>query len=215
MNFIELNALPREKSGKETSKKLRRQGMIPAVIYGKKEKNILVSLSNKELEKVIRIKGVPIFKLKIENNSTSLVKMAIIKEYQRDPLKDNLLHVDFLSIDLKEKLKIEIPIRLSGDAPGVKEGGILQLTQRELTIECLPTEIPKEITVDISNLKVGDVIHVKDIIFPEGVTCLTPKDISLVTVQLPKEETETTEGIQEPVVIGSEGDSKEKEKDRK
>jgi large subunit ribosomal protein L25 len=131
---------------------------------------------------------------------------VVVKEIQRDPVRDYILHVDFNEISLTEALKVNVPLVARGEPVGVKvDGGILEHVIRELQIECLPTAIPEKIEADVANLKIGDAIHVKDIVVPEGIKVLNDKELIAMIVKPPKVEVAATEtgaeGAVEPELI--------------
>lgn len=216
MEKINLKAKIREEIGKEAVKKLRRQGFIPAVVYkGKDSVNIKVFL--KDFFEVIHTRAGEnvIVNLQLEADSKSkgkgqsspkrLSRNAIIKEIQYHPVKGNILHVDFNEISLTELLTVKVPVKVSGEAQGIKEGGILEHILWEVEVECLPTQIPGDIPVDVSDLKIGDSILVKDLKVPEGVKVLTDPKITVVSVAVPHvevpEEVKPEEEKLEPEVI--------------
>ncbi|MGE4357628.1 MAG: 50S ribosomal protein L25 [Candidatus Omnitrophota bacterium] len=211
MDEVVLLANSREIKGKKV-KRLRRQGFVPAVVYKRGEENILLQLDKKQLEKVLHtsLGGNVIISLKIDGASTKKgksgsVKTVIIKDIQRDPLTDEIVHVDFQQISLTEKIVVNVPIALEGEAIGVKrDGAILEHLIWEIQVECLPTNIPEKIVVDINQLEVGQAIYVRDLIPPEGVKILTNPDQMVVTASMPKEEKveeKVEEEIAEPEVI--------------
>jgi large subunit ribosomal protein L25 len=134
---------------------------------------------------------------------------VIIKDYQKDVIKQNLLHVDFQFISMDEKITVSVPMHLEGEAAGVRDGGVLQQLLREIEIDALPAEIPEEITIDISELEVGESLSVVDLELPEGIDLVTDSDEVIVTVVTPtelieEEEEEEEEEFLEPEVIGEE-----------
>lgn len=183
---------------------LRRGGLIPAAVYGKGISTMHLILLEKEFNKTLgRIKGENILiDLKIEEEKSS--RPVIIKEIQKDPVTSKILHVDFQVIRLSEKMKIRVPISVKGEAPGAKAGGILQYILREIEIECLPKDIPEKIEVNISNLEIGDVIHLKDVKLPPDIVAMDDGETSILSVvppKLEKEEAPPEEAITEPEVI--------------
>lgn len=205
---VQLTAQPRDGRGKAQARKLRREGRVPAVIYGHGDETHTLSLSAQELEKLLSSISVEntIIDLAVEGTATT---PALIREVQYHPARKLVLHVDFLQIHAGEKIHLEVPIRLHGTPIGVRDnGGILQEVLRELHVECLPRDIPEAIDLDIDSLDVGDVIHVSDVSAP-GVKILNDPDIVLVTVVAPTvaglaegaEEEGAEAGAAEPEVI--------------
>jgi len=209
MDFVDLHASLREGKGKELNKKLRKEGLVPSVVYKKGEDSVSLKIDKKNFSKALHTEAGEnvIIKLHIDDSKKKKERMVIIKEVQKDPVKDSFLHVDFHEISLTETLKVKVPIASKGEAIGVKqEEGILQQVLWETEIECLPTSIPEKIEVDISNLKMGEAIYVKDIHVPEGVKILDDQEIVVFSVEHAKTVEDiidaSTEGAtQEPEVI--------------
>lgn len=209
MDFVDLKANLRKERGKELNKNLREAGLVPAIVYKKGTESESLKIDKKNLLKTLHTEAGEnvIIKLHIEDASKRKERTVILKEIQRDPVKDHLVHVDFMEISLTETLKVKVPITGKGEAIGVKqEEGILQHVLWEIEVECLPTNIPEKIEVDISNLKIGDSIHLKDVSIPEGVKVLDDLENVVFSVERPKDVEELVaapaEGeLQEPEVI--------------
>jgi large subunit ribosomal protein L25 len=220
MKEILLEAKTRERKGTRKVKKVRKEGIIPAVVYGPGEDSIALELDEKSFVQCIR-EGVSesvIITLKIDNDS-SKEKKVLIREIQHDPVWERILHVDFQHISMVKKITVTVPIHLVGTAAGVLDGGILQPSIRELEVECLPTDIPERVEVDVTHLKIGDAMHVKDIHL-EKVTVLTDLDGSVVSVVPPTVYKEpevkvAEEAVVEPEVVGEEKPEEAKEKTEK
>ena len=209
MDFVDLHASLREGKGKELNKKLRSSGFVPAVVYKKGEDTLSIKIANKDLLKALHTEAGEnvIIKLHVDAAKKKRDRTVVLKEVQKDPIKDYLLHVDFQEISLTEALKVKVPIAAKGEAIGVKQdGGVLQHVLWEAEVECLPTNIPEKIEVEVSNLKIGDALHVKDIQAPEGVKILDDLEDVVFSVEHPKKVedivAEPAEGaIEEPEVI--------------
>ena len=209
MDFVELYANLREEKGKELNKKLRGAGLVPAVVYKKGEDTLSLKIANKDLFKALHTEAGEnvIIKLHVDGAKKKKDRTVVLKEVQKDPIKDYLLHVDFQEISLTETLKVKVPIAAKGEAIGVKQdGGVLQHVLWEAEVECLPTNIPEKIEVEVSNLKIGDALHVKDIQVPEDVKILDDLEGVVFSVEHPKKVedlvAEPAEGaIEEPEVI--------------
>ena len=186
MEKIALTAQVREKAGKGVARGLRRSQMVPAVLYSR-GKSVPIALGNKEVTRILNTKGGEhaLINLKVEGVKGAAERMALIKDYQLDPITSSLLHVDLMEVAMNEKVKIAIAVRLSGASIGVKEGGILQHSLREVEIECLPTQIPEHLEINISALKVNESLHVRDMQVAEGIKILTDGDATVVTIQPP------------------------------
>lgn len=207
MDFVDLHADLREEKGKELIKKLRAHGLVPAVVYKKGQRTTSVKIDRKDLAKALHTEAGEnvIVKLHVGESKKKKERTVIIKDIQKDAVKDYLLHVDFQEISLTEKLKVKIPIAAKGEAVGVKdEDGVLQHVLWEVEVECLPTNIPEKIEIDISALKIGDAIHVKDIHAGEGVTILDDPEGVVFSVEHAKE-------VEEAVAPPAEGEMEEPE----
>lgn len=165
MAEISLKSKVRAGLGKEAVKKLRVQGLIPAVVY-KGSDSLNIEVLAKDFLEVIHTKAGEnvVVKLQVEGKKTP--RTAIIKEIQYHPVKGDVLHVDFNEISLTEALTVKVPIAAKGEAQGIKEGGVLEHVIWEVEVECLPTQIPENISVDVTALKIGDSILVKDLPLP-------------------------------------------------
>jgi len=207
MDFVELKANLREEKGKELNKKLRYTGMVPGVVYRKGEETVSLKVDSKSLSKALHTEAGEnvIIKLFIEGDKKKKERIVVIKELQKDPVKDKLVHVDLNEISLTETLKVKVPIMSKGEAIGVKqEGGVLQHIMWEADVECLPTNIPDKIEVDVTNLKIGGTLSIKDILPPEGVKILGDPESIVFSV-------EHVKTIEEAVAAPVEGESLEPE----
>ena len=188
MEEIGLEVKPREKGKKKELKKLRHQGLVPAVLYGGEQKSSLLSINQKDLEKIIKNHGDNVL-LSLQNSPTSgneNSEMAMIKDIQRDPLFKSLLHIDLFKVSLEDQITTRVPVRVVGDELMRKQqGGITDLIIRELEIRCIPTKIPHYITVDVSELDIGDTLHVSDIELEEGIEITIEGDRTLITIVPP------------------------------
>jgi len=209
MEEIILEAELRETSGRASSKDLKESGYLPAVVYSHGKDALSVKVSRGALLKLVhqhRIESV-IINLKIKDDKKAKGRPCLVKEIQYHPVREEIIHVDFNEISLTDAIKVNVPIQVKGEAIGVKqEGGSLEHLLWEIEVECLPTNIPKDIQVDITALKMGDAIHVKDIVFPQGVKPLTDQGAIVLHVAAPMKEEAPAEAIEgdtskEPEVI--------------
>ncbi|MFN3567979.1 MAG: 50S ribosomal protein L25/general stress protein Ctc [Caldimicrobium sp.] len=199
MKQIVLQAETREKTGKEVSKKLRKKGLIPAILYGKDIQPIPLTIRYSDFEKIYnKVKGETVI-YTLEFNDKEFKKQAILKEIQRDPLTDRIIHIDFQSIEEGRPIEVEVPLEFVGKPIGITKGGILEIMLHELTIECLPSEIPDKIVVDISGLDIGDSLHVKDVQVPQGLKVKDHPEDTIATVVAEEEATEEVAPIEEKV----------------
>ncbi len=208
MERLTLEGEVREKTGKGIVGKLRREGLIPAILYGTKKKVVPLQVKEKDLEGVRHAGGEhALIDLKVGNSTT----VAIIKEEQLDPVWGKLLHVDFCRVKLTEKMRVGVPIVTVGECAGEKEGGTLDHVSREIEVECFPDKIPERIEVDVTNLGIGDLIHVKDISPPEDVEIVTEGGRVVVSVIAPRViEEEVVEEVAEPELVGEKKEGEEK-----
>ena len=188
--FVE--AKPRESRGKNAARRVRMAGSVPAVVYGAGKDALSISVDPKQISRILHSEAGhnTIFDLQLDGEKTK----AMIVDWQYEPIKGALLHIDLKRIAMDKRLTVEVPIHLTGEAYGVKtEGGILEQVLREVEIECLPGDIPGNITVDVSELHFGDVLRVKDLPHAEGkLEFLTPEDQVVAHVVAIKEVVEPT-----------------------
>lgn len=208
MEKVILKAEVRKETGKRIAKDLRNNGLVPANVYKSGKAATSLTVSDKELRSILQTKAGEnvLITLKISGGeSAAKDRTVLIKEIQRHPVRENVLHVDFNEISLTEMLKVNVPLVVKGDPVGVKvDGGLLEHVLRELSVECLPTDIPAKIEVDVSALKIGEHVMVKDIKAPEGVKVLNDPELIALVVKAPKVEApkeEAVAGGEEPELI--------------
>lgn len=199
---VTLTAQSRSTSGTHEARRMRKNGLIPAVVYGHKEATIAVTVNRDDLYKIVR-HGVRVVDLLADGKT----EKALIRDVQWDHLGLDILHVDFARVAADERIKIEVRIELRGTAPGVTAGGVLDQPIHSLVVECLAIAVPESIRVPIAELLIGQAIHVKDLKLPEGVTTAVDPDAIVVQVAAPKveEEVATVAPVAEqaePEVIG-------------
>ncbi|HOV90649.1 MAG TPA: 50S ribosomal protein L25 [Syntrophorhabdaceae bacterium] len=183
-----INADIRKGSGKSVTKKLREQGIIPAVLYGRDTQTEMISVSAREWKRLSKhLRRNTILKMKIQKKDDALELPVMVKEIQREAYKDNILHIDFLHVSMERKIQVEVPIHLVGEAKGIINNGIVEQHLMTIVVECLPTQIPDKIDLDITNLDIGDSIHISDISYP-GLKFLENPEIAIVTVIPPEAE---------------------------
>lgn len=214
MKQVSLNAELRTECGKSAVKKLRREGLIPAILYGHKKESIPLSLSSLLLNRIMTDEAIEstLIDLTIKAGEKEEKKTVVLKDIQVGPVKRNYLHVDFYEVDMSEKIVVPISIHLIGKAKGVEAGGILQQIKREVEVKCLPSKIPGRFEIDVSNLEIGDSIHLGGISLDEGVEILEDLSLVVAAVSTPtvmKEAEEEEMGIEEN--RGEEGNKEEKE----
>jgi large subunit ribosomal protein L25 len=204
MKTIELAVEKRSTTGKNEARRSRAGGRIPAVVYGAGKPNVPISVDRKALSDVFR-EGAgenAIFLLKLAGSDQS--RHAMIREMQRDPVSRKPLHIDFVRVLMDVKITVSVPIEIVGVAKGVKtDQGILDVVTREIEIECLPSNIPAHLPVDVAELAIGDAIRVSELPVPDGVTIVDNPEKVVVHVTHPTREEEpaaaTAEAAAEPV----------------
>jgi len=199
MKEIAMDVRIRKEKGKEACKGLRERGFIPAVIYGKGEESLHLECDKGELFKILHTRAGEnvVVNLKISSDGQIISKTALVKEVQHDPLKGEVLHVDFNHISLTQLIRVEVPVEAKGESKGVKEGGVLEHILWQVEVECLPTQIPEKIDVRVDALDIGDSIHVRELIVPTGVKILTDPEMAVISVEPPKVEKPAEEEVEE------------------
>lgn len=215
MEITEFKVKPREEKGKSAARRLRANGQVPAVFYGEKIKTIPLVVDERKFARLISSEAGTnvVIQLKIEGNSKS--QTAIIKEVQRNPVKDTFLHIDFQKIAMDEAIEAQVPISVVGESPGVKEGGVLQHGLRELRIKALPKDLPDHFEVNVGSVSIGDSIRVADISVVEGIEVLSDGEETVLSVvpptELKEEELVVEEEVAEPELVGEEGEERPEE----
>jgi len=218
---LTLTAKTRTVQGTRAARRMRRGGFIPAVVYGKAVDPTPLVVNRRDLMKLLHAQAAEhsLVTLRVEVDPASggepWQKPVLIKHVEHDPVYGEIVHVDLHAIALTEQIRIKIPIVLTGEPVGVKQdGGILEHFLREVEVECLPTEIPKQAEHDVSRLLIGETIHVRDLAAPPGARFTTDVEAVIASVIAPKEEKleEVTEAITEPEVIREKKPEAEEEK---
>ncbi|TEU07720.1 MAG: 50S ribosomal protein L25, partial [Candidatus Aminicenantes bacterium] len=218
MSF-KIKAEKRDVFGKNASRRLRREGMIPAILYGGDVSNVPLTLRKQDVFMILRSDTGEntVFQVSFDSE----IRDVMIKELQRDPVTDEILHADFVHIAMDKVIQVSVPLVSVGEAVGVKtEGGFVDFITREVEVECLPKDIPEHIEIDISDLHLRQSHKAEDITLPEGVKLITSSDTILVLIEVPlkeeeieveEEEEEVIAEEEEPEVIGKEKPEKEEE----
>lgn len=207
MKEISIAAKVRSEAGKGSSRRTRRNGFIPGIVYGPETKPVSVIVDEKEFRSSMKgVGGTSIIDLNVDGKH----RKVVLRDVQRDPVTSKVIHVDFHAISMNRPINVSIPIRYEGTPVGVKtDGGIMQVTMRDLDISCLPANIPEDLRVDVSELHIGDSIHVKDISIPEA-RILAEARRTMVVIAAPtvhKEEVtaEEVEEVEGEEVVAEEG----------
>jgi len=203
MKTVPLGVEPRQEKGKGQARRLRRAGRIPGVFYGPGNSATSISFDAKDF--VMRVAGLEGSHLIQFHSPKALLndKVSLLKEVQAHPVTGQVLHADFYEVDLSKKIQVAVPLRFAGKAEGVTAGGILQPLRREVEVECLPTDIPEFIEVDVSRLGIHHALHVSELALPEGVEAVYDTDFAVVTVLAPTVHEVKAEEVAAPAVEGA------------
>ena len=220
MEKVIIEANERKTINKRSRNSLRNEGRVPGVLYGSRMEPIPIDVTRLEINPLVFTAKTNLISLKLDGHEEY---ECVIKDVQFDPVTDEVVHFDLIGLTRGEKIQLEVPIKLLGNAVGVKEGGLLQESMHKLSIECLPKDIPQLLELEVTELNIGDSIHVSDLNF-ENITILNPENTIVVSVVLPKVEIEVEEveegeelaeeeGAAEPEVIGKGKESEEENKE--
>lgn len=190
METLEIQVNARTPKGKHQARRMRREGKIPAVLYGPKVQPVPLELNKKEFStRVAGLEGSHLVRLKSPSSELA-EKVALVKEMQYHPITGEVIHADFYEVDLTATIQVAVPLHFVGKAAGVVRGGILQPIVREIEVECLPLDIPEFFNVDVTALDIGDSVHIEELAMPEGITAVYESNFALVTVATPTVEEE-------------------------
>jgi len=184
---VELAVTVREQAGKGVARQLRKNGKIPAVLYGQGE-CVLLTANPDELVKILKAQAgsTVLISLTVDGAKTKAARTALLRDYQVDPITGGVLHADLFEVSMDKPIRVKVPVHIVGGIPiGVKEGGVLHNNTRELHIECLPAAMPDQIDVDASSLGISQGIHLKDVARREGIRFLDDEDLMIVSVAAP------------------------------
>src|SRR5436853_1916273 len=209
---VKLKAEPRASVGRSAVRKLKARGVIPAIIYGGKDKPQPLQVSARDINAMMSHASGENVLVELEIAGEKSNRTALVQEVQHSPVSGDILHIDFHAISMDETIQAEVPLEPTGIPTGVKNfGGLLEQSLRALTIECLPRDLPDRITVDVSQLNIGDSIHVRDIQLPSGVTAKVPVDLTAFSVMAPVVEEEPVAVEAEAAAAGPEVITEKKE----
>jgi large subunit ribosomal protein L25 len=206
--FVNITAEARDRVGKGVARAARREGKVPAVIYGDKQDPVSITLDGKQLSKLLKRPGffTQIFSVDV----TGKKHEVLARDIQRHPVTDIPLHVDFMRFNQNTKIVIEIPVNFlnAEEAPGLKQGGVLNIVRRELELRCSPSNIPQAIDIDLTGFEIGDSIHISALSLPDGAEPITDRDYTIATVAAPTvmtaEEEAIDAGVEEDGETGAE-----------
>jgi len=186
--ILDLQAEVRTQSGTGAVKRMRKAGTIPAALYGRKVKPASIQVHGKTFSKLLEGSASDniLVSLKIGGEE----QLALVQEVQHDYLRGGILHIDFHAVAADEEIHANVPVAIVGEAKGQKQGGLVEAIHHEIEVRCLPKDLPESIQIDVTSLEVGKGIHVREITFPEGVTCHLGGDVVIVMCEEPKVEVE-------------------------
>ena len=197
--FEKLNVDIRKEHGTSASRRTRLQNKVPAVVYHSGIEATPLSVDKISLNKALRT-GQMIFEVNVEDKN----QFVLVKEIQYHPVTDEIIHIDFQKVKEDEKISLEVAIRSTGEAQGVKLGGLLVQMLNSVTVKCRPAEIPEFLEIDVTDMEMNTNLFVKDITLPSDVEMITAQDIAVVSVQEPKQESEETDDAIEDIDSGAE-----------
>ena len=208
--FEKLNVNIRDEKGTSSARRIRLKDQVPAVLYHSGLDALSLSIDKKELYKALNT-GQVIFEVTVKDEN----QFVLVKDVQYHPVNDNIMHIDFQKVKEDEKISLEVPLRIEGEAEGVKAGGILVQIVSTITVQCKPTTIPEALIIDVNNLELNSSLSVKDIELAADVEIMTDKDLADVSVQEPKEEVVEEILEDDELLEGEEGEEGEESEDSK
>lgn len=205
-----LNVKARENTGKQHNKRLRNAGLVPVVLYGHGEANVNLAVSHDDMAAVLRHHS------RVVELKGAVNEKALIRDLQWDVYGIDVVHVDFSRVSEHEKVTVQVPVEVRGDAPGVKDGGVIEVVVHEVEVECEAESIPEKIDVSVRELALGGEITAGDVVLPAGVTMVTDADVLILHCVKPKAMAEVTgEGVvAEPEVIGRKPSDEEESEEK-
>ena len=201
-----LNVVKRKRMGKSGAREIRKEGNVPAILYGKQTEPISLVINPTELKKALSTEAGEntLLEIRVKEGDADIPKLSLLREVQYDYLTDKPIHFDFQALNMNETITVTVPVHLEGSPKGIKEGGILEEILREINVECLPANIPNSYTIDISDMEMGNSIHISALEIEEGVTILHDPEDTIVTIVAPK--VEEVEEPEEEELEGEEGE---------
>lgn len=185
MQSVSLTITSRSSRGSGAAGRLRRSGEVPAVFYGPQREPTAIVIRTKEfMDRVRRVEGTPLIKFDSDDPSLS-GRVALLKDTQYHPLSGVIWHADLYEVDMNQKIRVPVALHFVGKPAGLVHGGMLQANVREVEVECLPTDIPNHIEVDVAPLEIHDSVHVSQLVLPAGISVVYDDDVSIVTVAAP------------------------------
>ena len=212
MITVELEVFKRESLGKQANKKYRKDGFVPAVIYGKNKENLNILIDPIKLKKLLKNEAGENTIIEMKLDKSDLKKNVLLKDAHLDTLTSDPLHLDFYEITDGVDVKVSSPLLFEGKPEGVKNGGVIQTLSNEIKIKCLPTNIPNVIEINISDLNIGDTLRVKDIKPMDGIEILSNPESTIISILAPRlvVETETTDADEGSESVSDDNSEQEK-----
>lgn len=198
--ILDLNAEPRQRTGTGAVGRLRREGSIPAVLYGRKRASTNLKVDGKTFNRILEHSASDNILVSLKIPGEPADQLALVQEVQHDHLRGGILHIDFHAIAMDEEIHADVPIDLVGEPEGVKHGGVLEYIHHAIEVRCFPKDLPDKLSIDVGHLQLNESVHVSDIKMPEGVRTRLAADVVIAMVAEPKVEAEP-----EPVVAAVEG----------
>ena len=197
MSTVQFNVTKRDSLGKEASKKFRRDGLIPAVVYGKNKENLNINVNHLKLKQIFKSDAGENTIIEMQVEDSDIKKKVLLKEAHLDTLTSNPIHLDFYEINESEKVIVSCPLKFTGKPEGVKNGGVIQTLANEVQVQCLPENIPNNIEIDIAHLEIGETFRVEDLTEVEGVDIVSNPNSTVLSILAPRLITETQEASSE------------------
>jgi len=206
LDIMNLKATQRETVGNGPSRALRREGKLPAILYGPNTDPVKLTIDRMDLDPILKIGALTQQLLKLKIDGVDGTTNVMVKEIQKHPVSQNLLHLDFYQVSMDQKIKVMVPVVTTGKSAGVEMGGMLQIIRRELEVFCLPDQIPENITIDITDLEIGDSFHLEELKLEGDVEVPADVNFTILTILSPQaEEEEEVEGEEEEEEMAEEG----------
>jgi len=205
LEIMNLKANLRDRVGNGPARVLRRDGKVPAILYGPKTDPVKLTIDQLDLEPIFKSGAVAQKLLKLDIEGAGEGRNVMIKEMQRHPVSHNLLHLDLYEVSMDQKIKVMVPVATTGKCVGVEMGGMLQIIRREMEVLCLPDQVPENITIDVTDLDVGDSFHVEDLQLDENIEVPADVNFTILTVLSTKAESAAEEEGEEGEEEGAEG----------
>jgi len=196
---VELRVQMRTKTGTGAARRLRREEMVPAILYGPKTAPVPLAVPAIRLLKLLRDMGEEskLIRLVIGNDKDLQIRQALIREVQTHPFRRRFLHVDFYEVPLDQPILVDVPVELDGESIGERKGGVRNLIRRTLSVRCLPGDIPERVHIDISDLDLGSSVHVADLVGRVPFELMDDKSVAVVAIAVPEEVTKAVESPEE------------------